>query len=373
MNASAIPYFDLKRQYTKWAPELERLLTETARSGAYILSQQVLEFEKNFASYCQSTYGVGVASGTDALVFALRALGIGKGDEVILPSFTFIATAFSVIHAGATPVFAEVDPQTYTLDPKSVEDVLTSKSKAILPVHLYGQAAEMDSLRAIARKRKLKIIEDACQAHGALWKGRKTGSFGDAGCFSFYPTKNLGAMGDGGMLVTANRKLAEQVKRLRNLGRVDMKSPHEEVGWTSRLDGLQACILDAKLKYLDSLNESRRRLAAIYLKHLASTPLALPLEGRNRRHVYHLFVVRVPGGKRDALQNHLASAGISSLIHYAVPCHRQPSLQPYLKKKPKFPLTEQLAGEILSLPMFPEMTHQEVEHTCDVIQGFYKS
>lgn len=368
----AIPYFDLKRQYENLREDLERALLETAQSGAYILSPKVSEFEKAFADYCGVSQAAGVGSGTDALSFSLKALGIGKGDEVIVPSFTFSASVFSILHAGATPVFAEVDPETYTLDPRSVDACLTKKTKAILPVHLYGQAADMDELMAIAKKRKLKVVEDVCQAHGALWKNRKAGSFGDAGCFSFYPTKNLGAAGDGGMVVSRHARLMEQIKKLRNLGRVTHQGPHELLAYTSRLDALQASILAVKLNHLDGFNRNRRRIASRYMSRLQATPLGLPKEGENRFHVYHLFVVRVPGGKRDALQKYLAEEGVGSMVHYPIPTHRQPAIRTSLKKTPQLLTTEKLCREILSLPLFPEVTDQEVDRVCEVIRGFYR-
>lgn len=371
MTAS-IPYFDLKRQYQKLKSEYQAALLETAESGSYVLSASVREFEEKFSKYCGVSSALGVGSGTDALIFALRALGVGKGDEVIVPSYTFSATIFSIIHVGATPVFAEIDPETYTIDPTSIQNLITKRTKAILPVQLYGQMADMDPILSIARKKKLKVIEDACQAHGAQWKGKKSGALGDAGCFSFYPTKNLGAFGDGGALISNDKKLLERASYMRNLGRTDTKSPHKIVGWTSRLDALQAAILNIKLLHLDDFNKQRRRVASRYMARLQSTPLILPKEGKDRYHVYHLFVVRAPGKKRDALQKYLAEHQIGSFIHYPIPTHRQPAIRPYIKKAPKLPLTEKICGEILSLPIFPEMTDDEVDHVCNVIRNFYR-
>lgn len=371
-QAVSIPYFDLKRQYQNLKNELESAFTQTAASGAYILSEKVKEFESAFAAYCGTRFAVGVGSGTDALIFSLLALGIGKGHEVIVPSYTFSASAFAIVHAGATPVFVDVDPETYTMDPRAVEKAISRRTKAILPVHLYGQAADMDCLLEIAKKKKLKMVEDACQAHGALWKDRRVGSLGDTGCFSFYPTKNLGAMGDGGMVVTNDEKLAEKIKRFRNLGRVDLKEAHKVAGWTSRLDALQAVVLQVKLQHLEDFNHSRRRVASRYMNGLQNTPLVLPKESVGRYHVYHLFVVRAPKGKRNGLQNHLSEAGIPTLVHYSVPCHKQPALVPFAKKNPKLPMTDQVSQEILSLPIFPEMTDQEVDRVCEVIRDFYR-
>ncbi len=369
--STAVPYFDLQRQYEKLKNELDTLLLQTAASGRYVLGPAVEEFEKAFASYCGVPFGVGVGSGTDALAFSLRALGIKKGDEVIVPSFTFSASVLCVLQADATPVYADIDPETYTLSPDSAEKVLTKRAKAILPVHLFGQCAEMDALNALAKKRKLKVIEDACQAHGALYQGKKAGALGDAGCFSFYPTKNLGAMGDGGMMVTKNKKIMESVLRYRNLGRRELKDPHQEMGWTSRLDALQAMILNLKLKNLELFNEDRRRVAAHYFKRLETTPLMLPREGEGRRHVYHLFVVRVPGGKRGALRARLAQKGIPTMLHYPVPVHRQPFARLLSAKTKHLKVTEQISKETLSLPMFPDLTNEEVDRVCDAILSFY--
>lgn len=372
-TTASIPYFDLKRQYRQLGKELEKSLIETAQTGAYILSPKVSEFENAFAQYCGAEYGIGVGSGTDALIFSLKALGIGKGDEVIVPSFTFSASVFSILHAGATPVFAEVDPVFYTLDPKSAAACITKKTRAILPVHLYGQTADMGALVDLAKKHKLKIVEDACQAHGAMWKGRKSGTFGDFGCFSFYPTKNLGATGDGGMAISNNPKLVTKVQKLRNLGRTTHKGPHEVLAWTSRLDALQASVLLAKLPHLDSFNQNRRRVASRYMSRLQSTPLILPKEAPGCYHVYHLFVVRVPGGKRDTLQQYLTDNGVGTMVHYAIPTHRQPAIREHLTRAPRLPGAEKLCREILSLPIFPEMTDEEVDRVSEIIRNFYRS
>lgn len=370
--AVTVPYFDLKRQYQTLKTEFESALAEVAGSGAYVLSAKVQEFEAAFAQYIGKEIGLGVGSGTDALSFALHGLGIGKGDEVILPSFTFTASAFCILHVGATPVFADVDAETFTVNTASIEKCITSKTKAILPVQLYGQTADMDAVMEIAKKKNLKVVEDACQAHGAMWKNRKAGSFGDAGCFSFYPTKNLGAMGDGGMLVTSNAELADSVKRFRNLGRVSVTEPHGVVGWTSRLDAMQAAVLQIKLKRLDEFNKNRRRVAARYTARLQSTPLVLPKEGKDRFHVYHLYVVRIPDGKRDALQKHLADQGIPTLLHYPIPVHLQPSVKPLSRAGDDLKITEQLKHEIISLPIFPEMTDSEVDTVAEAIRNFYR-
>lgn len=368
---NSVPYFDVKRQYTGLKKEFEAALKNVASSGAYILAAPTAEFEQQFAKYCGGKYAIGVGSGTDALVLSMKASGIGPGDEVIAPSFTFVATAFAIMHVGATPVLVDVDPQTYTLSAAAVEKAITKKTKAILPVHLYGQAADMDKLMAVANKHNLMVFEDACQAHGATFKKRKTGSFGTAGCFSFYPTKNLGAMGDGGCIVTSDEKLVEKIHRLRNLGRKSVKENHSVLGWTSRLDSLQASVLSVKLKHLDRFNDGRRKAAALYRKLLAGTPVVLPSEGANRKHVYHLFVILAPGGKRDSLQAYLAEKGINTMIHYPAPVHRQPACEKASKVPHALPVTDKLCGQILSLPMFPEITEKEVRAVAEGIQSFY--
>lgn len=371
MAQATVPYFDIKRQTAKFAREYSKAFERVAASGAYILGPEVAEFEEAFAQYCGTKYAVGVGSGTDALALSLKAAGISKGDEVIVPSFTFSASIFCILHVGATPVMAEVDPQTYTLDPKSAEKALTKKTKAILPVHLYGQPADMGALAAIAKKHKLEIFEDACQAHGALWKNKKVGGLGTAGSFSFYPTKNLGALGDGGCITTDDLKIVETAQRIRNLGRKTVKENHTYVGMTSRLDSVQAALLSIKLKHLDEFNAKRRKAASWYFRELAQTPLALPHEGADRRHVYHLFVVRVPGGKRDKLQAHLAENGIGSMIHYPVPVHLQPACKSKVRLGDKLNITSKICDEILSLPMFPEITEEEVKKVSRVIRNFH--
>lgn len=366
-----VPYFDLTRQYARIGGEIERAIAEVAASGRYILGNTVENFEKTFAEYCGVPHGVGTASGTDALVFCLKALGIKPGDEVVVPSFTFAATAFSVIHAGARPVFAEVDETLYTLDPASVEKAITRKTRAIIPVHLYGQLADMDSIMKIARRHRLKVVEDACQSHGASRKGKRAGVLGDAAAFSFYPTKNLGGLGDGGMVVTRNPKLLEALRRLRNLGRLKVGEPHKVVGCTSRLDAIQAAALSVKLKYLDEHNDKRRALADQYRKLLSGTPLILPVEASGNRHVYHLFVARVRGGLRDDLRAHLAERGIDTLVHYPHPVHLEPACAKQAARKVRLPLTEKLCRQIVSLPMFPEMTREEVTRVSEAIREFF--
>lgn len=371
-NTPTIPYFTLRRQIKRFKPELDREIQKVFESGQFILGPVVENFEKNFAKYCGVKYAVGVASGTDALILAFRALQIGKNDEVIVPSYTYSATVFGILHQGAKPVFADIDLKTLIVSIDSIKKLITKKTKAILPVHLYGQPANMDELMKIARKFKLKIVEDVAQAHGATWAGKKTGSFGDFGCFSFYPTKNLGGFGDGGMIATNHPGLYKKILTLRNLGHINFRDDHQEVGWTSRLDALQAACLNVKLKYLDELNEKRRKIASHYRSRLKNTPLLFSEEGPQSRHVYHLLVVRVPHGKRDALQAHLAKEGITALIHYKTPFHRQPAYKKISKLHWTLPNTDEASKQILSLPIFPEMTFSEVDAVTQSINKFYQ-
>ena len=367
-----IPFFDLSRQYRGLRREFDRALAAVHKDGDYILGKEVKSFEKAFASYIGVRHGAGLGSGTDALIFSLQALGVGEGDEVILPSFTFVATAFAVLHVRARPVFVDVHPETFTLDPKGIEKRISRRTRVLLPVHLYGQCAEMDELRTLARKHRLKIVEDVCQAHGAEWDGKKAGALGDIGCFSFYPTKNLGAMGDGGMAVTQQSGFIEKIKRLRNSGR-NLKNEHVGLGFTSRLDSLQAAILNVKLRHLERFIQKRRSIAQAYRRRLSLTPLILPVERERARHVYQVYCVRVPGGKRDTLRSHLAKRGIPTALYYSRPVHKQPFYRAYSNNSIHLPVTETLCREILSLPIFPEMKEAEVSRVCEAILSFYRA
>ncbi len=369
-----IPFFDLRRQYRLIQPQVERSVAEVFSSGAFVLSPKVIEFETAFAKYANILHGIGVGSGTDALIFALKAAGVEPGDQVIVPSFTFVATVFAILHLGAIPVLADVHPRHFTLDPFATQKLITRKTKAILPVHLFGRMADMPALHEIAKKRKLKLIEDAAQAHGSTWRGNAPGALSDGACFSFYPTKNLGAFGDGGMILTQSDAMAARLRILRNLGRAS-HTDHVETGWTSRLDAVQAVILSVKLRYLDDFNDNRIRIAQRYRRQLQETPLLLPEELNGSRHVYHVFAVRVPGKNRDALKGWLEKRGVPTVIHYAKPVHEQVFYAPYrakLNPAKTLPVTEMLARECLSLPIFPEMTHDEVDYVCETIQGFYR-
>jgi dTDP-4-amino-4,6-dideoxygalactose transaminase len=367
-----VPYFDLSRSHQKFVVQAQESFDKILKSGAYILGPALKDLESEFAAYIGTKYALGVGSGTDALTFSLKAAGIKKGDEVIVPSFTFTATALAVLHIGAVPVFADVDPETFNLAPASVKKALSRKTKAMIPVHLFGQCANMTEMMAIAKQKKLKVIEDACQAHGALWNKTMAGAFGDAGAFSFYPTKNLGGIGDGGMITTSNETLLKRATQYRNLGK-GIADPfvHDEIGWTSRLDSIQAAFLSIKLKFLDELNRERRAVAELYHRKLAGTPLGLPREAAGAYHVYHLYVIRVPDRKRNALKDFLAAQGIPTMVHYATPVHAQPIIKKHKTRKVALPVTEKLREEVLTLPLFPGMTEPEIDAVTGAIKKFF--
>lgn len=358
----AVPFLDLKAQYETIRDEVLSAIHTTLDRTSYILGPDVTDFENRFAAYCGARFGIGVNSGTSALQLALLAMGVGPGDEVILPPNTFIATAEAVSMTGARPVLVDIDPATFHLDLGRVEKAITPKTKAIIPVHLYGLPVDMPPLMELARAHGLKVIEDACQAHGAELGGRKTGSLGDAACFSFYPSKNLGAFGEGGLVVTSDEKVAAAVRALRDHGQT-AKSDHRMIGYNARMEGIQGAVLGVKLNRLDGWNESRRQIAVLYDRLLSGTAVHSPMEPEGRRHVYHLYVVRLKN--RDKMIKCLADRGIGTAIHYPVPIHLQEAYR-FLGYRPgDFPEAEAAAGEILSLPMFPEMTEAMVNETAE--------
>jgi len=362
-----VPFVDLKRQYDSIKDEVNTKINKVLQNTHFILGENSDAFEKEFANYCGVKYGVGVASGSDALTLNLKALGIGKGDEVITAPNTFIATVDAISRNGAKPVFVDIDPETYNIDVAEIEEKITDKTKAIIPVHLYGQPADMDEIIKIAKKYDLKIIEDACQAHGAEYKGKKVGSLSDVGCFSFYPAKNLGAYGDGGMVVTNNEQIAERIKMLRNYGQ-SKKYYHDFIGYNSRLDEIQAAVLRVKLRYLDEWNDKRREHAKLYNELLENVSgIETPTEKEFVKHVYHLYVIRCKN--RNELQNYLSSKGVSTGIHYPIPVHLQKAYKHLEYKEGDFPITEKYAKEILSLPMFPELTDEEIEAVVGLIRS----
>jgi len=352
-----IPFLDLKGPYLELRQELDDAYRKVMESGYHIMGHELEAFEAEFAAYCGTQHAVGVGNGLEALHLILRALDLGPGDEVLVPTNTYIASWLAITHTGARPVPVEPDPATNNMDPARVEAAITPRSKAILAVHLYGQTADIDPILAVARRRNLKVIEDSAQAHGARYHGRRAGSLGDAAGFSFYPGKNLGACGDGGAVTTNDPELARRVRVLRNYGS-HVKYHNESLGFNSRLDELQAALLRVKLAKLDDWNERRRKLARRYLEKLAGVPgLVLPTVPAWADPVWHLFVVRHP--RRDQLQKSLAEAGVGTLIHYPVPPHLQPAYAALGYKRGNFPIAEELADQVLSLPMGPHLAEAD--------------
>jgi dTDP-4-amino-4,6-dideoxygalactose transaminase len=361
----SLPFVDLAAQRAALGEALERACLGALRRGDYILGDDVSNFEAEFARYCSVGHGVGVDSGTSALELALRAYDIGPGDEVITAANTFVATAFAISHCGARPVLVDCDPLTYTIDVTRIEAAITPRTRAILPVHLYGQPAEMDAISAIAGAHGLVVIEDACQAHGARDSGRRAGSLGDAAAFSFYPAKNLGAQGDGGIVVTDDELVAERLRRLRNYGASD-KYRSESIGYNRRLDTMQAAMLRVKLARLDSWNAARRRHASQYDAALADVALSRPWTRDGVEHVWHLYVVEVPD--RDGVRERLAGCGIDTGIHYPIPVHLQPAYRDLGYARGDFPVAEHCAGAILSLPMYPELPDGAAERVAAALR-----
>lgn len=368
-----IPGFSLTRQNAELEEELTEVILDVVRGGQFILGENVARLEKEIADLCGVDYAIGVGNGSDALFLALLACGVGQGDEVITTPFTFFATAGAIAHTGATPVFCDIDPGTFNIDPWKIEDAITERTKAILPVHLYGQAADMDPIMSTAKEHNLYVIEDAAQAIGACYKGRPVGSLGDIACFSFFPTKNLGAFGDGGMLTTNDPELEARVRMLRVHGS-KKKYHHETLGCNSRLDALQAAILSAKVKYLGDWTDARRSLAERYRQKLNAAGEAIihPVVMEGAYHVYHQYTVRIP--RRDAVQEELKLRGIASTVYYPLSLHLQPVFKNLGYKPGDFPESEKATEEALSLPMFPELKPGEqdrvVEELCDILKSY---
>ena len=365
-----IMHNNVKAGYLAIKDEIDAAIARVMNSGRYILGEEVRAFEAEFSSYLGIRFGIGVGSGTEALHLALRACGIGPNDEVITVSHTAVATVAAIELCGAKPVLVDIDPSTYIIDPERIADAITPRTKAILPVHLYGYVADMESIRSLADRHGLRVIEDCAQSHGALLNGRQSGSWGDISTFSFYPTKNLGALGDAGMVVTDNPDLAERVRLLREYG-WRQRYISEIPGLNSRLDELQAAILRVKLKYLDRWNEARRKKAQLYTTLLKGLDICCPVEEDPGRHVYHLYVIR--GRNRDDLQTFLKEKGIEALIHYPVPVHLQKAYRHLGYRKGDLLSTEACAEEILSLPLYPEMAEADVEEVAAQIAHFYRS
>ena len=352
-----IPFVDLKAQYLSIKDEIDTAIARVLESSQFVLGDEVAAFEEEFAAYCGARYGIAVNSGTSALHLALLAAGIGPGDEVITVPFTFVATVAAIHYTGARPVFVDIEPRSYTMDVSQLEGAITERTKAILPVHLYGQPADMDPILEIARRYGLVVIEDAAQAHGAEYKGRGVGGIGHLGCFSFYPSKNLGAYGEGGMVVMNNSDYAHTIRMLRDWGQ-ERKYHHVLKGYNYRMDGIQGTILRVKLRHLETWTEARWAHAARYDELLAGSGVQTPTVMPYSRHVYHIYTLRVP--QRDTLQQALRAQGIQTGIHYPIPVHLQEAYADLGYRSGDFPCSEQAASEVLSLPMFAEISHEQI-------------
>jgi dTDP-4-amino-4,6-dideoxygalactose transaminase len=363
-----VDFLDFSRQHEAIAGELKEAFARVLASGHFILGEEVRRLEEEFASYLAAGDAVGVASGTDALLLSLKVLGVGAGDEVVVPAFTAPPTVVAVVLSGATPVLADVRPEGFTIDPAGVERAVTSRTRVVVPVHLYGHPAAMEELTPLCRGKGLSLVEDACQAHGALLRGKALGTWGSCGCFSFYPTKNLGGLGDGGMVVTGDPALARRLRGIRDYGRIE-RDLLGEVGYNSRLDELQAALLRVKLERLEAGNERRRRLAGIYREGLQGLPLRLPPADPDMSPAYHLFVIATP--QRDLLSAYLKEQGVQTLVHYPTPIHLQPAFASLGYREGDFPVAERAAAEALSLPLYPELANREVDEVVAAVRGFF--
>lgn len=360
-----VPMLDLVSEYRELRAEIEPAVGRVLASGHYILGQEVARLEAEVARYIGVPHAVAVNSGTDALILGLRAAGIGSGDDVVTPAFTFIAAAEAITHVGARPVFADIDPLTYNIDPASLEAALTPRTRAVVAVHLFGQSAAIAEIRAICRDRRLMLIEDCAQAIGADYDGVRVGGWGAFGCFSFYPTKNLGACGDAGLITTGDAALAERLRMLRHHGS-GAPYRHEIVGYNSRLDELQAAILLAKCAHLDRFNAARRAHAAAYREGLSGVPVELPQEHGRGTHVYHVYCIRV--ARRDAVREALAARGVATGIYYPIPVHKQPAYESEFGNV-MLPHSERAAREVLALPMYPQLDRERIGLVCEALRG----
>ena len=362
------PMIDLKKQYLDIKDEVLHVLNEVLESAQYVLGKKGAELEEGIRKYHGVKDAIGVASGTDALHLSLKALGIGKGDEVITTPFTFFATVEAILYTGAVPVFVDIEPETYNMDVSLIEKKITEKTKAIMPVHIFGHPADMKAIMDIAARHKLRVIEDCAQSFGASQDGRKTGSFGDAGCFSFYPSKNLGAYGDGGMIVLNDSRVGDEIRKLRNHGSKGGYR-HECLGYNSRLDEMQAAILLVKFRRIDELNNKRHEKAALY-NRLLSDAVVCPVEKAGNRHVYHQYTIRTP--KRDALQQYLKEHEVPSVVYYPFPLHLQKALDFMGHREGDFPVTEKVSNEVLSLPVYPELDEKDIYEASELIHKCLK-
>lgn len=360
-----IPYLDLKAQYKSIQPEIEAAVLKVLASTEYVLGNEVAKFEEEFADYSGAQYGVGVNSGTSALHLALLAAGVGPGDEVITVPYTFVATTAAIRYAGATPVFVDIDPTTYMIDASKIEEHITERTKAIVPVHLYGQPCDMDPILKIARKHKIVVIEDAAQAHGAVYKGRRIGSIGDMAAFSFYPGKNLGACGEAGLVTTNNAEFARQIRLLRNWG-TEQRYFHMLKGFNYRMDNIQGAVLRVKLKYLDRWTEARRANAVTYSEMLKGSGVVVPVTAPERRHVFHVYAIRSP--RRQALTGFLLARDIQFGIHYPEPIHLTRAHADLGYSQGDFPIAEAVSEQILSLPLWPEMTREQIQTVATAVR-----
>jgi dTDP-4-amino-4,6-dideoxygalactose transaminase len=361
-----VPFLDLKAQYRSIKAEIDAAVSRVLETSQFVLGEEVAAFEREFADYSGAAHGIALNSGTSALHLAFLAAGIGSGDEVITVPHTFVATVAAIRYTGARAVFVDVDPVSYTMDPAKVEAAITPRTRAVVPVHLYGHPADMDPILEIARRRKLVVVEDAAQAHGARYKGRPVGSMGDLACFSFYPGKNLGAYGEGGLVTTSDPEHARVIRMLRDWGQ-DRKYHHVLAGYNYRMEGLQGAILRVKLRHLEKWTEARRAHAARYGALLADTGLGLPSEAPQCRHVYHVYAVRTR--ERERLMNELGARGVQTGIHYPVPVHLQPAYADAAWSMGSFPHSEKAADEVMSLPMFPEMTEEHLQAVSQALHG----
>lgn len=368
-----VPFIDLKTQYLKIKPEIDAILKDIFENTAFVCGKYVSLFEKEYAKSHKAKYFVGLSSGTDAVHMMLWASGINSGDEVIVPVNTFIATAEGVSFCRATPVFIDNDPDTYNIDINKIEENITENTKAILPVHLYGHPVDMDSILYLARKHNLLVFEDACQAHLAEYKGKKVGNFGKAAAFSFFPGKNLGAYGEAGGIATNNANYYDLIIRMRGHGSVE-RYIHEVIGHNYRMEEIQAGILLVKLKYLEEWTNKRRKIARLYASLLKNIEnITCPVESESTFHVYHLFVIRILNGKRDSLKDYLARNEIVTGLHYPIPIHLQKAYQHLGYKKGDFPVAEEQANQLLSLPIYPEMEEEKVKYVCEKIRSFFNA
>jgi dTDP-4-amino-4,6-dideoxygalactose transaminase len=364
-----VPYLDLKAQLKPLRAEIDAAIARTLDNCSFCLGPDVVQFEKDFATFCDAQHALGFNSGTSALHVAMLLLGVGPGDEVITTPYTFIATSWAISYCGAKPVYVDIDENTFNLDPKLIEKAITPRTKAVLPVHLYGQPFDVDAVATVCKKHNLPFVEDAAQAHGAKYKGKSIGTFGAVSCFSFYPAKNLGACGEGGALVTNDAALAAHAKSLREHGST-VRYHHDEVGYNYRLEGIQGAVLGVKLKHLAHWTRERQRVAARYAELLADTPLQLPTVTAGNESAWHLYTVRSP--RRDELKKHLDANGIGNAVHYPMPLHLQKVYAPLGYKAGDFPVAEKASREVLSLPMFPELTDAQIQRVADMVKEFFR-